>query len=254
MAWNAATYNKFKTERAAPFYDLLALVAVRPDLTVVDLGCGTGELTRELAEALPGAQVLGINSSPEMLRGADAFAGERVSFRQRTIEEQAADPATWDVIFSNAALQWAENHAQLLPQLIGRLRPGGQLAVQVPAQPHNATNVLLNELAAEEPFATAMGGYRGRSAVLEPETYAQLLVEQGGRDLTVYEKIYPLVLPAAANVLEWVAGTALLPFTERLTGSLQAEFVAEYGWRLQARFPRTPVFYPFKRILMAATF
>jgi len=254
MAWNPDTYNKFKAERFAPFYDLLALVNIRPGLAVVDLGCGTGELTRRLADALPGARVLGIDTSAEMLSEARVFANEYVTFAQASLEEQAEAAATWDLVFSNAAIQWAEHHDVLLPRLIATLRPEGQLVVQLPAQPHNASNILLNELAAEEPFATALKGWKGRSSVLTTDAYARLLFENGGRGITVYEKIYPLVLPDVAALLEWVSGTALLPFVERLTGETRRQFVAEYTRRLQVAFDKTPVFYPFKRILMAATF
>jgi trans-aconitate 2-methyltransferase len=133
MPWDPDKYHQFKGERRAPFFDLLSLVRVREGLRAIDLGCGTGELTALLAEALPGAQVLGIDNSPQMLERASIYEGPNLRFEHRAVEEAAGE---WDLIFSNAALQWVEGHETLVPRLVGMLRPGGQLAVQVPSN-HN---------------------------------------------------------------------------------------------------------------------
>lgn len=106
MAWNPDQYNQFKAERYAPFYDLLQLIEIKTGLDVVDLGCGTGELTHQLAEVLPDANILGINSSAEMLDKAKAYANQRLRFEQKTIEAQLDTAKLWDLVFSNAAIQW----------------------------------------------------------------------------------------------------------------------------------------------------
>jgi len=110
MPWDPKQYHKFQAERAAPFFDLLALVEVRPHLKVVDLGCGTGELTHQLAAALPDSDVTGIDSSPSMLQKAESFAGPQLRFEQG---DQSLLNGEWDLIFSNAALHWSEDHAAL---------------------------------------------------------------------------------------------------------------------------------------------
>src|SRR6185295_14778671 len=103
MVWNPATYNKYKSERFAPFYDLLTLIQVKPHMDIIDLGCGTGELTAKLADMLPDGNVLGIDSSQEMLNASKAFITKQVQFERRSIEEQLDLPVTWDLVFSNAA-------------------------------------------------------------------------------------------------------------------------------------------------------
>ena len=121
MPWNPDQYHKFQAERSAPFDDLLALVGKRSVLKVVDLGCGTGELTRRLADSLPESEVLGLDNSPQMLAKADSVKRAGLTFE---LGDQATLSGAWDLIFSNAALQWSENHGQLISHLYGRLAPG----------------------------------------------------------------------------------------------------------------------------------
>ncbi|MCE7070680.1 methyltransferase domain-containing protein [Dyadobacter sp. CY327] len=185
MAWNPETYNKFKDERFTPFLDLVTLIKVQPDMDVIDLGCGTGELTRKLADLLSGARVLGIDSSAEMLDGAKAFANAQVRFEKLSIEEGVGLDAKWDLVFSNAAIQWAENHEILFEKIISNIKPGGQLVVQMPAQHHNVTNQMLLRLSEEPPFHTELAGFQKLSPVLNIEDYARILFENGGSEITV---------------------------------------------------------------------
>ncbi|MBA4852989.1 methyltransferase domain-containing protein [Emticicia sp. BO119] len=254
MAWNPDIYNKFKSERFAPFYDCLNLVAIRPGIDVIDLGCGTGELTRKLADALPGSKVLGIDSSQEMLNDSKAFANEQVQFKLRGIEEQINLDEKWDLVFSNAAIQWVYNHEELMPEIISMIKPGGQLVIQLPNQNQNLSNLILDDLATQEPFCTALQNWTRNSPVLDIERYAQILFENGSKQMSVFEKIYPLVLKDGDALFDWVSGTALIPYTERLSGDTKEQFNTAYKERLKSRFPKSPAFYPFKRIIMEAKF
>jgi trans-aconitate 2-methyltransferase len=254
MPWNPEIYNKFKQERFAPFYDLLTLVKVKPHLKVIDLGCGTGELSRKLADHLPEAQVLGIDASAEMLKDASAFKNEQLSFEQRTIAQQINQGLKCDLVFSNAALQWIDHHEVLLPSIISMISPGGQLVVQVPSNHHHFTHEALRLLAAEEPYKSALNGWTRTSPVWSIAAYAKLLFDQGGSEITVFEKVYPHVLKDADALFDWVSGTALIPYLEKLPEGLRADFIAAYQAQLAGHFPESPVFYPFNRTLMAATF
>lgn len=177
MAWNPEVYNKFKSERFAPFYDLLALVHVKPGMEVIDLGCGTGELTRKLADTLPGSNVLGIDSSQEMLNDSKAFENEQVKFECRSIEEQLKSDKKWDLVFSNAAIQWVGNHEVLLPEIISKIRKNGQLLIQIPDQQQNISNKILNEMADEEPFKVILKDWKRTSPVLDIDSYAQIFLK-----------------------------------------------------------------------------
>jgi len=254
MAWNPGTYNKFKNERFAPFQDLVNLVKIKPGINVIDLGCGTGELTTKLAGYLPGANVLGIDSSKEMLAEAASFANERVRFEYSTIEEKMVAGKKWDLIFSHAAIQWIDDHETLLPRLISTVHAGGQLAIQIPSNHNHFTHTLLRHIALSEPYKTALDGWTRVSPVLDIQQYAQIFFDCGSVDMIVYEKAYPHVLQDANALYDWVSGTAMLPYIEKLPADLKQLFIDEYKKQLNGRYTCSPVFYPFKRIIMAATF
>jgi trans-aconitate 2-methyltransferase len=250
MPWDPDRYRQFQSERSAPFEDLLRLIKIREGLRVVDLGCGTGELTRRLADALPSSEVLGIDSSPQMLERAQAQVRPGLRFEKAAIEEVVGQ---WDLVFSHSAIQWVEDHEHLMPRLLEHVAPGGQLAVQQPSNYAYRTHALLWEVAAEEPLRSALGGWVLRTSVLSLERYAELLYEHGGQDLTVLEKIYPHVLKDADALADWARGTALVPYFERLSTGLQEEFLTRYRARLRAACPGSPVFCPFKRMLLSAS-
>lgn len=248
MPWNPEQYHKFQAERSAPFEDLLKLVEVRPHLKGIDLGCGTGELTRRLADSLPESQVLGLDSSPHMLAQADSVKRAGLTFE---LGDQANFAGQWDLIFSNAALQWSENHPRLIGQLYGSLAPGGQIAVQVPSNHTHISHRLILETAREEPFQSGLNGFVRIAPVLAIDEYAQLLFTLGAEQITVFEKVYLHVLENSDAVVEWVSGTALVPYFERL-GANKAAFLDIIQKKYQAAMPSQPVFYPFKRILFSA--
>jgi trans-aconitate 2-methyltransferase len=243
MKWNPTQYDKFNAAREAPLYDLLALIDKRPGLRVIDLGCGPGNITVKLAAALPDSDVLGIDSSAEMLTTAAEVAGPRLKFEVGRIEDfAAAGGPDYDLIFSNAALQWVPEHAELLPRLLARLAPGGQLAVQLPADDYNPARLVFAEAA----------GWHYDLASLDITAYAEILYAHGVTDLTVFEKVYPHVLADADAVLEWGKGTALLPYLERLPPTQREPYLEEVRRRLHARYPGKPVFFPFRRIVFYA--
>ena len=248
MPWNPDQYHKFQSERAAPFYDLLALVAVRHKLKVVDLGCGTGELTQQLAAKLPGSDVIGLDSSPHMLKKAAAFARPGLVFEQG---DQATLTGEWDLIFSNAALQWSENHAELIPYLYDHLKPGGQIAIQVPSNHNHISHQIYRETASEEMFKFILQGFQRYAPVLSIDDYARLFFRCGAEDILVFEKVYPHVLEDSDAVVEWISGTALVPYFERL-GKYKDDFVNSIREKMRAAMPDSPVFYPFKRTLFSA--
>jgi len=250
MPWNPNLYLKFQAERSAPFYDLLALVEVRPHLKAIDLGCGTGELTRELADKLPSSDVTGLDSSKEMLDVARAasISTPNLHFVQGDQSQLKDD---WDLIFSNAALQWSENHAELMPNLYKRLKPGGQLAVQIPSNHNHISHQIYRETANEELFKFVLNGFQRYAPVLTIDDYARIFFNCGADNIVVFEKTYPHVLQDADAVVEWISGTALIPYFERL-GEHKEAFVESIREKLRAAMPDSPVFYPFRRILFSA--
>lgn len=250
MPWDPEQYHQFQRERFLPFEDSLKMVVVREGLRVIDLGCGTGELTRRLADHLPESDVVGIDSSASMLERAATQARPGLRFEQQSIEEVAG---SWDLVFSHAAIQWVDDHESLIPRLVSLVAPGGQLVVQLPSNQSHPTHMMVLEVARESPFREALKGWERPFPVLPVAEYAERLYAQGGKDLTIFEKVYPHVLPDADALTEWMTGTALVPYLERLPEEFKAPFMSTYRERLRERWPESPVFFGFRRILFSVS-
>jgi trans-aconitate 2-methyltransferase len=247
-AWDPGQYERFAAERAAPFHDLLSLVRPVPGGRVVDLGCGSGELTAQLHRRLEAGETLGLDSSPAMLERAAGLAGGGLRFQRANIADFTE--GGWDVVFSNAALHWLPDQEELLGRLVAGLREGGQLAVQMPANHDHPSHVVAAEVAGDEPFRTALDGYRRESPVQAPEWYADLLDRLGLASQHVRLQVYLHHLAARDEVVEWVRGTLLTDYQTRMPDDLFEQFLAAYRARLLPRLEDTrPYRYPFKRLL-----
>lgn len=252
MAWNPEKYNEFKTLRYQPFFDLVTHIQDKPNMKVIDLGCGTGELTNMLSERLTNPSVKGIDSSKEMLEKAKEFTS--IQFEQQTIEEQINTEEKWDLVFANASIQWADNHHELFPKIISLLNPDGQLAIQMPCQNENLLNQIVLELVQEEPYRTGLNNWKRISPVLTMDDYAQILFENGGMDIIIYQKVYPMIAKSHDELYEFISGSTLVPYFERFEESIKNQFIKEFKARIKKRFRKTPSLYAFKRILLYARF
>lgn len=248
--WNPTQYNRFRAERQQPFLDLIALLEPRPGLRVVDLGCGTGEMTRVLHDRLPGATTTGLDGSESMLAESAAFAVPGLRFARADIAT-FAPAAAYDVIVSNAALHWLPDHAELFARLARGLADGGQLAVQMPDNYDHPSHVVAAAVAAEAPFRGPLGGFAVHRPVHDPQWYAALLHQLGFARQHVRLQVYPHVLAARDEVVEWVRGTLLTAYQQRLPADLWPPFLERYRARLLPELDdRRPFFYPFKRLLL----
>ena len=247
--WNPAQYERFREERSRPFFDLLALVQPAPGMRVIDLGCGTGELTQVLHRTLQPRETIGLDSSETMLARSSAFAGDGLRFDRGDIAT-FAPVAEFDLIFSNAALQWVPNHQELLPRLTRGLKEGGQLAFQIPANDDAPSHTTAEEVAGLAPFREALGGFTRRDPILRPEEYAELLDRLGYREQHVRLQVYPHHLASREEVVEWTRGTMLTEYQKRLSPALFGQFVSRYREQLMTRLEdRRPFFFTYKRIL-----
>jgi trans-aconitate 2-methyltransferase len=248
--WNPDQYARFRNERSQPFFDMLELVQPAPGGRAVDLGCGTGELTPALHFRLQARESVGIDNSESMLAKSGEFAGDGVRFERGEIGAFApAEP--FDVVFSNAALQWVDRHEELFPRLASAVAPGGQLAVQMPANDDHPSHLTAHAVASEEPFATALGGYSRSWPVKKPEWYAELLDRLGFSEQSVRLQVYGHHLASREEVVEWVKGTLLTDYQKRMPAESYERYLQRYRERLMAQLEdRRPYFYAFKRVLV----
>ena len=250
MRWDPVQYGRYSGERGRPFFELVARVDCAAPETVVDLGCGSGELTVSLADRWPEALVRGIDSSAEMIEQAPAD-GE-VEFSVQSAEQFSA--AGIDVLVSNAALQWVPTHRELLVRWSAQLNPGGWLAFQVPANFDAPSHVLMRELAESPRWRDRLGGVlRGTDSTAPPLEYLDLL-GGAGLDVDAWQTEYVHILQGEDPVLQWVRGTGLRPALAALSAEDAERFSAEYGARLREAYPRRPygTAFPFKRTFVVA--
>lgn len=251
MRWNPNQYGKFAGPRLQPGLDLLSRLPELPARSVVDLGCGKGELTALLKERYPEADVVGMDSSAQMLDAARARFPELVW--ERCAIEDFAPKEPLDVLFSNAALHWVADHDALVPRLFALLRRGGVFAVQMPRNFGAPSHRLMREVASQPPFAGRVS--LAEEPVLPLDRYYDLLAPRAA-SVDLWETEYLHVLEGEDPVLEWVRGTALLPVQQALEADAFAAFVDAYRQRLRQAYPRREdgrTLFPFRRLFMVAT-
>lgn len=244
--WNPQQYEKFKLERSLPFFDLINLLKGKSYAKAVDLGCGTGELTAHFAKKFNVMDALGIDSSEEMLKKAAGFSSSHLLFRQDLIENFQAE-SEYDVIISNAAIQWCSEHQQLFGKMVQALKPQGELAIQMPYNFDYVTHTL-----AEEEVKRMFPHFKLRGNPMSSlENYTYWLYQLGLRDLNCFIKFYIHELSSKQDVFEWVKGTLLTHYENQLSVDEFKKYCSNYREKLeQSLSDERPFFYPFKRIFL----
>jgi len=252
MSWNPAQYLKFADHRFRPAADLLARIGMAHPRYVCDLGCGTGHLTLELKQRWPEAEVIGVDSSPDMLAKAREVA-PGVKFSQANARDWQPDRPL-DVIFCNAVLHWLPDHDKLFPRLLGLLAKDGVLAVQMPRNHESPSHRLMLQAAANGPWKDRLASVQGINPVHDPAFYFRALASRAN-DIDAWESEYLHVLTSEDPVVEWTRGTALRPYLEALDGAQRDAFLAEYGRLVAEAYPPEPdgrTLFPFRRIFIVA--
>ena len=253
MSWDPGEYLRFGDERTRPSIDLVARVAVDAPARVIDLGCGPGNSTRVLKARWPQVRVIGLDSSSDMIEAARAEEpdGEWVH----------ADIANWvadepfDVVFSNAALQWLPDHGALVERLFGSVADGGALAFQIPSATYATVRTLIHEVALGGPWASRMAGPLGELTMEAPGLYYDHLTPIA-RSVDIWETEYFHVMDSAPAIVDWIASTGLRPFVAALESEAEREaFLAELHARVAQAYPPQGdgrVLFPFRRTFVVA--
>jgi trans-aconitate 2-methyltransferase len=256
--WNPELYNRFRKYRAEPVEHILSRLRLGGSETIVDLGCGPGENTVELAEQSSRSTVLGIDRSPAMIEAANALRAKRPEEIQRRLSFAVGDMAKFDAdreystVFSNAALQWLRDQRAVLTNCLRALTLGGQMVMQMPANEHETGKLELSALAHEPEWRPLLGGLdESFQEVGSPEHYARMLTEIGfvGVECYYYTFRHPMERPG--DVVEWYRATGLRPFMNALPENRRADFLAAYKARLERAYGTTgPITFNFRRIFL----
>ncbi len=250
--WDPDVYLAFADHRARPFYDLLSRVGARQPRRVVDLGCGPGNLTVQLARRWPDAVVEAVDSSPEMVAAA----------RERGVDATVGDLRTWtpqpdtDVLLSNAAAHWVPERDELMVRWARELPAGAWIAIQMPGNFETPSHASVREVARGARYAKTLhdNPFGADTVVDTPAHYAELLLD-AGCTVDAWETTYIHQLTGEHPVLDWISGTALLPVRERLNDVEYQQFCQELIPLLADAYPPRPdgtTFFPFRRVFVVA--
>ncbi|WP_231497290.1 trans-aconitate 2-methyltransferase [Arthrobacter sp. MA-N2] len=255
VKWDPAKYIEFGNHRDRPFFDLTSRILTEGPRRVVDLGCGPGNLTATLATRWPGAVVVGLDSSAEMLAEAEPLAAARpgLSFVHADIAGWTPEADT-DVVVSNAALQWVPGHLTMLAGWLEALKPGAWFALQVPGNFGAPSHALMRQLAGSPEWSGRLSGVlRHDDAVGEPGDYLRIMLD-AGCEADAWETTYQQLLPGADPVLHWVRGTGLRPVLAALPEDEAADFESQYAAMLREAYPAGPhgTVFPFRRVFAVA--
>ena len=267
--WDPDLYHRFRLYRAEPFEAILArLEPDRIEQRIVDLGCGTGENTVELARRFAGCTMLGMDSSRAMIDralklrdGLEPPLRERLSFVLGDIREfnerrksSGEHSREYSIIFSNAALQWLGEHRGIFTRCFEALVSGGRLVVQMPANDHETAQVTLDAMAHEEPWRAALVGVKPPSAtVAAPEVYHRMLAEIGFDGIDCYYHTFHHPMGSPAEIVEWCRATVLRRYVDLLDPAARDPFVEALTARLERAYgTRGPLTFNFRRLFIWA--
>jgi len=253
MSWSAAQYVKFEDERTRPVRDLVARIPNSDARRAADIGCGPGNSTEVLRDRYPKAEIVGVDSSPDIIEAARK--------RLPDVVFEVADIVSWggegfDVILANAVIQWIPDHEALLPALVAKLAAGGSLAVQTPDNLDEPSHRLMREVAADGPWARRLAdASKARAARHGADWYFRLLRAHAPR-VDVWRTTYFHPLAGAGAVVEWVKGTGLRPFIDPLGPGEREAYLARYEAEIAKAYPAEAdgtVLLPFPRLFFVVT-
>lgn len=245
--WNPAQYNKFKDQRAKPFNDLVGLVDKQNLNRVLDLGCGTGELTKSLFDSLKPKSLIGLDASDEMLAESVKYRMPGLEFKLGKIEDFGPD-SKFDLIFSNAALQWVPDHEKLFPKIFSWISEDGQIAIQMPCNLDHPSHSVARRVA--QRLFPAKFSARAMNPTLSLERYAEILYQNGFHQQICRIEVYGHPMSSGTSVIEWTKGTSLTAYQAQLSEPDFQNFLKVYSEELIQEIGNGPYFYAFKRFLI----
>ncbi len=250
--WDPTQYLAFGNERLQPALDLLARIPLEAPQTIVDLGCGAGNVTRALKSRWPQAKITGIDGSPEMLERARAEAPD-IHWVEADLNKWRPD-APCELIYSNAALHWLDDHERLFPHLTAQLAPGGYLAVQMPRNWFAPSHTNITEAVQSGAWREILEPLLRPAPSHAPEIYYEIL-SPVAQSLAIWETEYCQILDGENPVAEFVKGTQLKRFLDALDEPQRSSFEAAYRERILTAYPKRgdgKTLFAFRRLFILA--
>lgn len=234
MKWNPELYLKYKNERTQPYIDLVRRIPLEFPKRIIDIGCGPGNSTAVLAERYKNCYILGLDNSENMIETAK----KQYPNLDFMLFDAGTDEYTigkFDIVFSNACIQWISNHPKLLKNMMSLLNAGGVLAVQIPINLNEPIHQIINELSASPRWRDLIGNARIFN-ILPTEEYFSIIGSLS-EDFEMWETIYYHRMKSHAEIMEWYMGTGLRPYLQKLNEDDRREFLKQVYQEVVKAYP-----------------
>lgn len=236
MSWNSEQYLKFKAERTQPAIDLANRITVRAPTDIIDIGCGPGNSTEILKKRYPNAAVVGADNSENMLEAArEKYPDIEFILCDASNDLNSID-RKFDIVFSNACIQWVPDHHKLLREMMSLLKEGGELAVQIPMNYDEPIHKIIGETASSEKWRDKFNDPR-HFYTLTPEKYYDILSEISS-DFSMWQTTYFHRMKSHSNIMEWYKSTGLRPYLETLSPADKEEFEKDIFTEVEKAYPK----------------
>lgn len=236
MDWNSEQYLKFKTERTQPAIDLVSRINTPNPRKILDVGCGPGNSTEVLYNKYPDAYILGVDKSEEMIKTAK-LKYPNLDFKICDVSKDLSElDGDFDIVFSNACIQWVPDHKHLLENMLNLLNNNGVLAVQIPMHYNEPIHKAIDELASSEKWRKYFAGLQVFHTLSRSEYYD--LLSEILEEFIIWETVYYHVMKSHHDILEWYRGSGLRPYLDLLPETERTVFEAELMKVLTQRYPR----------------
>lgn len=251
--WSSAQYLKFAKERTQPAIDLVNRIHMDNPRKIIDIGCGPGNSTGVLADKFPDAYILGVDKSENMITAARKnYPTLDFKLCDITIELSSLD-GDYDIVFSNACLQWVPDHESILKQLFGLLKNRGILAVQIPMNYNEPIHKIVREIASSQKWKDCFLNHR-IFHTLSPSEYYDILSDLSD-DVNIWETVYYHIMENHNDILEWYRGTGLRPYLNALDDDKKTEFENDTMERIIESYPKQKngkIIFRFPRLFFTA--
>ncbi len=252
--WNSTQYLKFKKERTQPAIDLVNRISSKDSKRIIDIGCGPGNSTKVLADAFPDSYIVGIDNSENMIATATANYPS-LDFKLCNINTDLATLGhDFDIVFSNACIQWVPNHRKLLRDLMDLLKEDGILAIQVPMNYNMPIHKTIREISRSQTWE----GYFPNPQIFHTLSHSEYfdILSEISQNISIWETIYYHIMETHNDILEWYRGTGLRPYLNVLTEDKKSEFESTIMADVVSSYPMQKngeIIFRFPRLFFIAT-